>query len=127
MVASASGNRLRVLVIDDDPVVCETMRLVLRGSGFVVEVVSEASRALAAALAFRPDVALVDGHLDGMTGVDVVRALRGEPASSAIRIVALSGSEERTLLAEMKSAGADAFLTKPASLDALLASLRPAT
>ena len=125
MVSSGASKRLRVLVVDDDPVVCETMRFVLRGSGFVVAVVTEARQALARALDFQPDVALVDGYLDGMTGVDVVRALRGEAASRAIRIVALSGATERTLLEDMCRAGADAFLTKPASLDTLLATIRP--
>lgn len=125
MVSSEASKRLRVLVVDDDPVVCDTMRLVLRGSGFVVAVVAEARQTLARALHFQPDVALVDGYLDGMTGVDVVRALRGEPASRAIRIVALSGVAERTLLEDMRRAGADAFLTKPASLDTLLATIRP--
>ncbi|MFC0673966.1 response regulator transcription factor [Brachybacterium hainanense] len=103
-----------ILVVDDDPDILELVTLKLRSAGH--SVTAAASGELARdALAAHPDIelAVVDLMLPGMTGTDLVRALRAE--GSTLRVLMLTArSQERDLVSGF-SAGVDDYLTKPFS------------
>jgi len=67
----AIGDRRVVLVVDDEPLVAETLALILSGAGFSAKAVNSGSDALELAKAVRPAFLLTDVHMPGMTGVQL--------------------------------------------------------
>ena len=113
----------RVLVIDDDRLLCELVRTTFELEDFEVDSaydVIEAERVLAGS---RPDAILLDIGLPGIDGIFYLERLRETPQTSKIPIVAISGSEEAGRAA--RAAGAEAFLRKPFSPLELLALVTP--
>jgi len=111
---------LRILLVDDDP----ALRTLLRTTFEVADVdVVEAESAEAARRrirAARPDVIVLDVNMPGTTGLELCVELKGDPATSEIPIILLTGSVGGTSAAA-KRAGADAFVRKPFSPLELLA------
>jgi len=113
----------RVLVVDDEPQILRALQLKLRGAGYAVDTAATAADALAAAAARPPDAVILDLLLPDGRGTDVARELRGW---STVPILVLSavGEEEEKVAA--LDAGADDYVTKPFSVEELLARLRAA-
>ena len=111
---------MRILLVDDDP----ALRTLLRTTFEVADVdVSEADSAAGARRrirARRPDVIVLDVNMPGTTGLELCEQLKGDPATSDIPIILLTGSDGGTS-AEAKRVGADAFMRKPFSPLELLA------
>jgi cyclic di-GMP phosphodiesterase len=113
----------RVLVIDDDRLLCELVRTTFELEGFEVDSaydVIEAERVLSTS---RPDAILLDIGLPGIDGIFYLERLRETPQTSRIPIVAISGSEEAGRAA--RAVGAESFLRKPFSPLELLALVTP--
>ncbi len=113
----------RILVIDDDRLLCELVRTTFELEGFEVDTafdVIEAERVLGTA---RPDAILLDIGLPGIDGIFYLERLRETPQTSRIPIVAISGSDEAGRAA--RAAGAQAFMRKPFSPLELLALVTP--
>jgi len=113
----------RLLVVDDDRLLCELVRTTFELEGFEVDAaydVIEAERALSES---RPDAILLDIGLPGIDGIFYLERLRETPQTSKIPIVAISGSDEAGRAA--RAAGAEAFLRKPFSPLELLALVTP--
>jgi len=113
----------RVLVIDDDRLLCELVRTTFELEGFEVDSafdVIEAERVLNTS---RPDAILLDIGLPGIDGIFYLERLRETPQTSRIPIVAISGSEEAGRAA--RAVGAQSFLRKPFSPLELLALVTP--
>jgi signal transduction histidine kinase/DNA-binding response OmpR family regulator len=95
---------LRILVVDDEPAVLEALETLLTREGHVVLRAEDGEGALRQAQAERPDIILLDLHLPGMSGFEVVTRLRKIPALEAVPVVAFSGKfvtpQERTLLTQ---------------------------
>ena len=111
----------RVLVVDDEPEITRTVSINLRARGFDVVTARDGASALRAASARPPDCVIVDLGLPGITGVEVLQGLRGW---SAVPILVLSGRTGVADKIEALDAGADDYLTKPFSVDELLARMR---
>ena len=79
----------RVLVVDDDPHIRELLRHFLAGQGYEVTAVATGAQALDAVPTFRPDVILVDRLMPGLSGTDVLDALRG--AGVTVPVILMSG------------------------------------
>jgi CheY-like chemotaxis protein len=73
---------------------------------------------------FRPDVVLLDLRLPGLDGAELCRAVRADPATREVRILAMSALPDHEARERMLAAGADAFLAKPFTLAQLEAELR---
>jgi CheY-like chemotaxis protein len=80
--------------------------------------------ALDAVASFTPDVAFIDLAMPGMSGLELVKQLRADPALRRTRLVAHSGLASRDYRQAALAAGFDAFIPKPAPPDQLLAALR---
>jgi two-component system, OmpR family, KDP operon response regulator KdpE len=111
----------RVLVVDDEPQILRALRTTLRGAGYEVDTAATAEGALAAAAAHPPEAVILDLVLPDGSGTDVCRELR--TWSEAPVIVLSAVGEEREKVAAL-DAGADDYVTKPFSVDELLARLR---
>ena len=110
-----------VLVADDDALIREWVRFVAEAAGHEVIEAADGEAALALARTRRPDVALLDVRMPGRDGLDLTRAVKGDPTLAGTRVVLLSGMREDAAAA--LQAGADAHLMKPCPLAALSAAL----
>ncbi|CAG2128293.1 PAS domain-containing hybrid sensor histidine kinase/response regulator [Cupriavidus plantarum] len=120
----AAGTRpLRVVLVDDNRDAADSMAMLLEMSGHEVAVAYDGMEAVHAAARVRPDVALIDLAMPGMDGFAVIHALRGMPALSGTRYVALTGFGQASDRQQTQDAGFHAHLVKPVDLDKLLAAL----
>ena len=113
----------RILVVDDDPDDIHLLSAALGRIGTAPTVTSapsgdEALRRLLDTQAL-PDLVLLDLKMRGMTGFEVLDAIRGHPRLAGLRVVVLSGSERDADRTEAIARGADAYLVKPSGTLAL--------
>jgi two-component system cell cycle response regulator DivK len=115
----------KVLYVEDndDNVYMLKMRLELL-DGFEVVVAEDGEKGLAAALAERPDIILMDLELPGMDGWEAARRLKSDPRTRSIPIVALSAHVLADARARALAAGCDEFDSKPVDFDRLLTTIR---
>ncbi|HEY7691535.1 MAG TPA: response regulator [Gaiellaceae bacterium] len=111
----------RILVVDDEPQILRALRTTLRGAGYEVDTAATVEAALAAAATRPPEAVILDLVLPDGSGTDVCRQFR--TWSEAPVIVLSAVGEEREKVAAL-DAGADDYVTKPFSVDELLARLR---
>jgi signal transduction histidine kinase/DNA-binding response OmpR family regulator len=114
----ASARRLRILVVDDQPDIRETVRDLLELLGHAVDVAADGEEAVQRVLADRPDVALVDIGLPGLDGYQVAQTLRRADGLTT-RLVAMTGFGQAEDRERALSAGFLAHLIKPVDLDDL--------
>ena len=116
------GEQLRILVVDDDVDTVNTLAVILRNEGYVVQSAYTGNEALPAARLFRPDVIIHDISVPGMSGYAVAQAIRfGFTDVRRPFMIAISGVWKQTpdrKLAEQT--GFDAYLTKPCDTAELL-------
>ncbi|MEU2060110.1 response regulator transcription factor [Streptomyces sp. NPDC013455] len=113
----------RVLVVEDNPQLVRALVINLQARHYGVDAAPDGATALRLAAARQPDVVLLDLGLPDMDGVDVIKALRGW---SRMPILVLSARESSAEKVSALDAGADDYITKPFSMDELLARLRAA-
>ena len=108
-----------VLLIDDDTELASALKEVLELQGFSVITAETGSQGLASLQSEKFDLILLDWQLPDMQGVDVARRYRH--AGGCGRILMLTGMRDAAARQAGKDAGADDFLTKPFTIDQLLA------
>lgn len=114
----------RVLVVEDDPQLVRALKINLQARKFEVETAADGQAALRIVADSRPDVVLLDLGLPDMDGIDVIKSVRGW---SHVPILVLSARHVSEDKVRALDAGADDYVTKPFSMDELLARLRAAT
>ncbi len=102
----------RVLVVDDSPSVRSLLTGRLRGSGFDVEEAVDGEAGAEQAIAAPPDVVVTDLIMKGISGVQLCRILRSDPATAHVPVVLLTGSGDKQSRFWARSAGAAAYLSK---------------
>ncbi len=112
----------RVLVVDDDKAVRESLRRSLEFNGYDVVLASDGAEALAGIAAAAPDVVVMDVMMPRLDGLETTRALR--TAGNDLPILVLTARDAVGDRVEGLDAGADDYLTKPFALQELLARLR---
>jgi cyclic di-GMP phosphodiesterase len=105
---------VRLLLVDDDPGLRALVRTTCEVFDFEVDEAPSASTAVERIAARKPDVLVLDVSMPVMTGLELCRALKDDPATQDIGVILLTGSEAGTR-AHAEKAGADAFLRKPFS------------
>jgi signal transduction histidine kinase len=115
----------RVLVVDDDPTSAQSMAMILKLEGYLVQVAYDGEAALEAVRSFRPEAVLMDIGLPGIDGHEVARRLRQDPdlASGLALLAAVTGHAEAEARRRSREAGFDHHLVKPVDPDAVLALL----
>ena len=104
---------VRVLVVDDDPLIRRALTKVLAATGFDVTTAGDAQPALDAASHARPDIVVVDFNMP-TCGLEVVRKLKTGSGDNVF-VAVLTGEDSDEMRAQCLGAGADAVLIKPIS------------
>ena len=102
-----------ILVVDDNPMNLKLVRVLLAAEGYEVHTAHDAQEVLEALESWRPDLILMDLQLPGMSGLELTRQLKTDPATRDIPIVALTayamkGDEEKA-----RASGCDGYISKP--------------
>ena len=113
----------RVLVVDDDEILQRTLRINLRARGHEVLLAATGKQALTSMLADQPELVLLDLGLPDLDGVEVLRRIRHR---SAVPVIVLSARQEADDKVEALDEGADDYVSKPFSMDELMARVRVA-
>ncbi|MGW0835579.1 response regulator [Streptomyces prunicolor] len=113
----------RVLVVEDDPQLVRALVINMQARQYGVDAAPDGATALRLAAMRQPDVVMLDLGLPDMDGVDVIKALRGWTRVPILVLSARQASDEKVAALD---AGADDYITKPFSMDELLARLRAA-
>jgi CheY-like chemotaxis protein len=116
----------RVLVVDDNRDIVDSMTLLLELSGHQVETAHDGPEAIEAAARYRPEVILLDIGMPGMDGYTVCRRIREQPWGKDIGIIALTGWGQDDDRIRSEEAGFDDHLVKPVDSSALLRLLEQA-
>jgi len=111
----------KILVVDDERVLLDTLRYSLTKAGFEVRTAADGELALAAARKESPDLVLLDIMLPKMDGFEVCRALRRESSVPILMLTARDEEVDKVLGLEL---GADDYLTKPFSMRELVARVK---
>jgi len=111
----------RILVIDDEPQITRVLRAALSAQGFDVRTANDPEEGLQVFRDWPPDLVITDLMMPGLSGVEVTRAIR---ARAATPVLVLSVREHERSKVEALDAGADDYVTKPFSIQELLARVR---
>ena len=112
-------NRPVILIADDDEDILELVRLRLTRSGYETVLARNGAEALEAARERKPDLALLDVSMPAMNGYEVTEALKRDPLTKDIPVILLTARAQQTDVARGFEAGADDYITKPFSPQAL--------
>jgi two-component system cell cycle response regulator DivK len=102
-----------ILIVEDNEKNLKLARDVLQFRGFRTLEAVTGEQGIALAMEHLPDLVLMDYQLPGMNGVEALKALRQDPATAAIPVVALTASAMREDRERFLAAGFDGYLTKP--------------
>lgn len=113
---------MKILVVDDDQAVRESLRRSLTFNGYSIELAEDGEQALAKIASNRPDLAILDVMMPRMDGLDVCRRLRSE--GDDLPVLMLTARDSVSERVSGLDAGADDYLPKPFALEELLARVR---
>ena len=113
METSTQIGKRRILVADDNVMLRRTLQIVLQLWGFEVTVAEDGAAALTAARERSPAAIVMDIRMPVMDGLEVARRIRADPGSSAMLLLAVSGSSEPEDHRAALAAGFDHHLVKP--------------
>ena len=103
----------RILIADDNPSNADLLDAHLDGSGFETRLVYNGEDAIAAAREWKPDLILLDVMMPKLSGFEVCRRLRADPATKGISILMVTALDQATDVETAVEAGTDDFITKP--------------
>ncbi len=130
-ITTPETDALRVLIVDDNEASAKTLGWAVEAEGHAVTVCLNGPSALEQARIVHPHVILLDLGMPGMNGLDVARALRADPATRDVRIIAQTGWSDPQARKRTAETGFDLHLVKPVNLHvlndmlAMLAASRP--
>lgn len=113
----------RILIIEDDRQVRGNLAFVLKSEGFAVSEAGDGVVGLAAARSDPPDLILCDITMPGRDGLAVLRALRADPAVTAVPFIFITARATQADLRAGMNLGADDYLPKPFAIEDLLAAI----
>ncbi|MFB0834602.1 response regulator [Arthrobacter halodurans] len=115
---------MKILIADDDPQILRALRVTLTARGYEVVTATNGTQAINAAIACRPDVFMIDLGMPELDGIQVIQALRGWTTAPILVVSGRAGAADKV---EALDSGADDYVTKPFSIDELLARIRALT
>jgi len=113
-----------VLVVEDDAALATMLRYNLEKQGFRVEDAADGPGALARIAEVQPDLVLLDWMLPVISGIEVCRQIRRRPSTRDLPVIMVTARAEDQDAVRGLNTGADDYITKPFSIDALLARMR---
>lgn len=113
----------RILVVDDEETLCDVMAFNLEAEGYVVEKAYSAEEALAYDLS-EFDLILLDIMMGEISGLQLVRIMRSNPATASVPVIFCTAKDAEDDMIRGLDTGADDYITKPYSLQTVLARIR---
>lgn len=113
----------KILVVDDEPDLCEILSYNLTHAGFIVHYVQSAEEALAKGVA-QYDLLLLDVMMEEMSGFDLARVLKNNQATASIPIVFITAKDTEEDLLHGFGLGADDYVKKPFSINEVIARVK---
>ena len=118
-----SGSKGNILVVDDEPQITRVLKTTLSSQGYGVRSAGNGQEALDEMRGWSPDLVITDLRMPKMDGLELCREIRSK---STVPIVVLSVKGEEAVKVQALDAGADDYVTKPFSVNELLARIRSA-
>jgi len=115
-----------ILIVEDNEKNLKLVRDVLQVKGFSTLEAGTAEDGIKLARESKPDLILMDIHLPGMSGIEALKVLRGEAATAAIPVIAVTASVMQQDRKQITEAGFDAYVGKPINLKEFLDAVRAA-
>ena len=112
---------MKILIADDDPQILRALRITLTARGYEVVTAGDGTEAINRAVDERPDLYMIDLGMPRLNGVEVIQALRGWTSAPVLVVSGRTGSADKVGALD---AGADDYVTKPFSMDEVLARIR---
>lgn len=119
----ANSDKRNILVVDDEAQITRVLKTALSAQGYSIRTAADGRQALQEMKNWSPDLIITDLRMPNMDGLELCRKVRTE---SRIPIIVLSVKGEETIKIEALDAGADDYVTKPFSVNELLARVRAA-
>lgn len=113
-----------LLLIEDEPNIAEAIRFILSRDGWRVTHLADGATALAGVRALRPDLVILDHMLPGLSGLEILTAIRADPATSDLPVMMLTAKGQGRDREAAERAGASRFMAKPFSNSEILAEVR---
>lgn len=113
----------KVLIADDEPNIVTALEFLLRRAGYDVCTANDGAQALAMIDSYQPDLLLVDIMMPGTSGYEVCQRVRARPELGAMKIVIVSAKGRDAEVSKGLSLGADLYVSKPFSTQALIDSI----
>jgi DNA-binding response OmpR family regulator len=113
-----------VLLVEDEPNIKEAVSFILERDGWTVHAHADGTTAVAAVARHAPDVLILDVMLPGCSGLDVLRALRADPATAGLPVLMLTAKGQARDRAEAEALGVSRFMTKPFANREVVATVR---
>ena len=120
----ADPTRPLILVVEDEPAVVTLLSYNLRKQGYRVEAAADGHEALSRVVEVRPDLILLDWMMPNLSGIEVCRQLRRNPSTRDLPVIMLTARAEDQDAIRGLNTGADDYITKPFSVEALMARIR---
>ena len=118
--SSLPASPVSILVADDNVDFASSLAEVLAAAGYVVRVAHDGAQALKAAVEAVPRIAILDIGMPKLNGYDLARALRANPVTSGIKLIAITGWGQESDKVQAREAGFDLHLVKPVDPDVLM-------
>jgi two-component system KDP operon response regulator KdpE len=115
---------MRILIADDDPQILRALKVTLGARGYEIVTAADGREALQRAVSHQPDLVMLDLGMPQLNGIEVIAGLRGW---SRVPILVVSGRTGASDKVDALDAGADDYVTKPFSIEELLARIRALT
>jgi DNA-binding response OmpR family regulator len=122
----ASPRAPHILVVEDDAMVREFITEMLEEMDFVVTTAQDGPDCIVQAIRLKPDAIVLNVMMPGLDGIEVCEQLRNTPETSGIPVILESAREDKMTMLRGAMAGADQYLKKPFSPDALVDAIRKA-
>ena len=110
----------KILIVDDDPQIQESLTTMLSAHQYETEVASSGFEAGAKVMKFKPGLIILDLIMPGISGFKVCRLIKEDPDTSHIKVLAITGYDNKENRNRIMEAGADGYLTKPVAMNTLL-------
>ena len=108
-----SGVARHVLLIEDETNIAEALRFILERDGWQVSALGDGAQAVATVGRLRPDLVILDLMLPGAGGLEILAALRADPATAALPVLMLTAKGQARDRAAAEAAGVSRFMAKP--------------
>lgn len=105
-------NNKRILLVEDDDALANVYQMRLEAEGFTVRRVANGEEALGAALAFKPDLVLLDVMMPKVSGYDVLDILRNTPETANLKVIMLTALSQESDKQRAEALGVDDYMVK---------------